>query len=86
MGDSITRLVAFAECEAAAAIDPKFKPMLSKLDIEANSALAREGFKDLAAVREAMKLSITRIVKANQVALSHLSQLAYNERYALGDD
>lgn len=85
MADPIARMVALIECEAMAAIDASFTDFLPKLDKSINDELTKLGFRDVRATREALRLSVARIVKARKKADDELEQLAYAEQYALGN-
>ncbi len=86
MADPLERMVALEECKAVAAIRPGFAEMIAKLEEEVDEALAKQGFRDVSATRSSMQMAVARIVKAKKLALDQLSQLAYDEQFALGDD
>lgn len=84
MADPIDCMVTLAECQAAAAIDPRFAQYVAEADRKIDSALARYGFRDLNKTREAMKLPVARIVQAKKIALEQLAQLARDEGPVVG--
>ncbi|WP_343526009.1 hypothetical protein [Sphingomonas sp.] len=85
MADPIARMVALAECELLVTNDPSFTDYLPQLDKSINEELAKLGFRDVQSTREALRLSVARIVKARKLAEHQLEQLAYAEQYALGN-
>lgn len=84
MADPIDCMVRLAECQAAAAIDPRFAQYVVEADRHIDSALIRSGFRDLDKAREVMKLPVARIVQAKKIALEQLAQLARDEGPVVG--